>query len=878
MATGIKVGSGFRYTSPVATNINAAPLTASARKAAGQVRHIAWDYCEQGTGTYWRILPLAQCFVADPNSDDQLPATQAGSWGTLDSHWLLTGQPAQGGYGSAILFYDTNPLPANGKLRDAAVNTVTGDVFEKTAETVWTLRGNLKGLPGNDGDNGADGGTIRYYTAPPAPSDGNVRDTAINTANGDIYEKTGLMVWTLRGRLTGGTGGGTGTGGVTTFNNRAGAVNLQVADVTALLNRPNQLIGGFQNITTLSLLRALPLASRDYGMKVYVYGDIAANNGYYKLADDLLSWVKEGADAAGQFAAYNGSTPYNTQSAYVTYPDAVSGALRIFHCTTPSGTAILQPAPLNGSNVVAASWEEISPSAVSSAIPVYATTGQNTNGYIHQKGVTDLFAASIGAITARFNNGTVQTYATAQLASAALDTAGGGGVIISQVDIEGPLTLSGNVSLYAPGRTVYLRTNVTGDTLTLNGCTGSVECRLIERSTAGVGYALVGNAGSPTVKANALNTQGYNAVFGQNCNLQFEGNAELTNNMALPEAGERICVLQVGGRLSYRGSITLNSTVNTSAMEGLTAASSSVVDFNGNITITNKGRIARNQGATLAIRGRAISLDRGVISVSGKTDLYLSIDTRGASSPTADNAPLTVVRNAATQPNAYVTLHTGTELLAPAGIASIYNSNSSFGTFNVGVTGVLVQTALPDANTTITYLTLQAATGGGGGATLPVPPAGYTGFAAPCALNPFYFSGGFSLVNGTNPTTQIEQTNFAFFEGSRKGAYLDSPSDGSGIKTPIVFAGRVDCFAPKSAALRGLTVIVTSVATGQVLATGDILRDGSVSDAGGPSHSKPELTLRWPAEAVTVSSVCKTGEAAAGGQFTMWSTFKFELF
>lgn len=660
---GISLGSSFRLTSPIPLLTNAVFTDRTQRLAAGQLRNTSWDYHQQDTATYWRIKPLAQCFLADGTT----LTTQFGTWGTLDIHWTQ----GSGGVGTQG--------PAGPTGAAGADSTVVGPT----------------------GAAGIDGATIRYYAAAPAGVDGKLRDMAINTTNGDIYEKTGTAEWTLRGRLMTSTAGG--SAGVTTFNARTGAVALTSADVLAVVNRANQLAGGLQSAISKAAMVAIPASLRDYGMTVAVYADTTVtSNGRYDLATDLLTWVKQGTDVTGQFLPYNAAAPYSTASAYVTYPDSVTSALRIFHCLAfPPGA--IQPTPVNGSNVLSGSWEEISPSAVAVRVPLYNVTGQNTDSAMTQKATSDALAMVSGAIQARFNNGTLASYATAQLAASAL-ISGGGGTIISQVDIEGPLTLSGNVSLYAPGRKIYLQQNVGGDTLTLQYCSGTVECQLIERSTSGTGYALVVNNSTVIIRANVYNTQGYNAIFNQGSTMDFTGNAELTDNPELAVAGERIAVLSVGGRLTYRGIITLNAATNTSIMEGLTSFSGADVDFNGTIRVTNRGRAGRNQNGTMRLRGTVQTRDQGFSITNGKTDIYLSIDTRDAVSPTSANAALVISVNSVNPSDFYVTLHAGSELLTPAGIPSIVNGNPGYGV-PVQVAGLLNQTNPPDSNITLKYLT-----------------------------------------------------------------------------------------------------------------------------------------------------------------------------
>ena len=107
-ASGIPIGSSLRYTSPIPVLTNAAFANSAGRLAPGQLRHTAWDYHEQDTATYWRVKPLAQCFLADGTT----PATQAGTWGTLGAHWTPQGTGTGAG-GPAIATTDDLPSGLN---------------------------------------------------------------------------------------------------------------------------------------------------------------------------------------------------------------------------------------------------------------------------------------------------------------------------------------------------------------------------------------------------------------------------------------------------------------------------------------------------------------------------------------------------------------------------------------------------------------------------------------------------------------------------------------------------------------------------------------------------------------------------------------------
>ncbi len=104
------------------------------------------------------------------------------------------------------------PTANLGSIGDFHIHTTTWEIREKTAATVWTLRGTIKGatgtqgLQGPKGDTGADGKTWYTGTAVPAVSLGSVGDFHIHTTTWEIREKTTAAVWTLRGTIKGVTG------------------------------------------------------------------------------------------------------------------------------------------------------------------------------------------------------------------------------------------------------------------------------------------------------------------------------------------------------------------------------------------------------------------------------------------------------------------------------------------------------------------------------------------------------------------------------------------------------------------------------------------------------------------------------------------------
>ncbi len=59
--------------------------------------------------------------------------------------------------GSRMYNVTADPAASLGLVNDWAINGANGDVYEKTADTVWTKRGNFKGAKGDTGEQGPQG-------------------------------------------------------------------------------------------------------------------------------------------------------------------------------------------------------------------------------------------------------------------------------------------------------------------------------------------------------------------------------------------------------------------------------------------------------------------------------------------------------------------------------------------------------------------------------------------------------------------------------------------------------------------------------------------------------------------------------------------------
>ena len=98
------------------------------------------------------------------------------------------------------------PPGATGVVGDWWLDSSSGDFWEKTGTSTWTPRGNLKGPTGATGSTGAAGTPgEKWYSGAGAPpgATGTLGDWYLDTVNGDVYEKTGASTWTVRSNIHG---------------------------------------------------------------------------------------------------------------------------------------------------------------------------------------------------------------------------------------------------------------------------------------------------------------------------------------------------------------------------------------------------------------------------------------------------------------------------------------------------------------------------------------------------------------------------------------------------------------------------------------------------------------------------------------------------
>lgn len=146
-------------------------------------------------------------YDADSTDAEALPATvipnnnrsgvgawkRAGSYGVSGATWL---------YGVIA------PEAGVGVLNDFYLDTVTFNVYNKTAADAWTLVGNIKGTDGTNGYTWAIGEGV------PANGTGVTRDLYLDTLTWEVYQK-GDVAWASIGNIKGAAGIGITNGSLT---------------------------------------------------------------------------------------------------------------------------------------------------------------------------------------------------------------------------------------------------------------------------------------------------------------------------------------------------------------------------------------------------------------------------------------------------------------------------------------------------------------------------------------------------------------------------------------------------------------------------------------------------------------------------------------
>lgn len=145
----------------------------------------------------------------------------------------------------------TAPANSLGSVGDWYFNTATGDIYEKTGVTVWTYYLSSKGTTGATGANGTNGTSSAWYSGNGNVGNGqyNVGDWYLRTSTGDIFEKTGNLTWTQRMNIMGPTGptgsGGGGSGWSLTGNSISSGQFLGTTNGQSLLFKVNNTEAGY---------------------------------------------------------------------------------------------------------------------------------------------------------------------------------------------------------------------------------------------------------------------------------------------------------------------------------------------------------------------------------------------------------------------------------------------------------------------------------------------------------------------------------------------------------------------------------------------------------------------------------------------------------
>lgn len=160
-----------------------------------------------GTGAPGAGLGIVGDWYINDANGDLYEKTGASTWTLRDN---LTGPPGATGQAEGWSSGSGAPAGGVGAVGDWYLDTTAGDVYEKTGASTWTLRGNIKGPAGSPGTNGTNGELWFNGTGAPSGATGSIGDMYIDNSTGDYYEKTGASTWTLRGNLKGPAGAGSG--------------------------------------------------------------------------------------------------------------------------------------------------------------------------------------------------------------------------------------------------------------------------------------------------------------------------------------------------------------------------------------------------------------------------------------------------------------------------------------------------------------------------------------------------------------------------------------------------------------------------------------------------------------------------------------------
>ncbi|CAF0728870.1 unnamed protein product [Rotaria sordida] len=195
------------------------------------------------------------------------------------------------------------PTGGQGIVGDWYYRTSNNEVLEKTASTTWTSRATIigatgaTGAAGSNGSAGAAGATgatgtsTAWYSGNGNVGNGqyNVGDWYLRTSNGEVYEKTGSLTWTLRATFEGATGAtgptgpaGGGSGWSLTGNSgtTAGTNFVGTTDSKSLVFKINNAEAGYLGVSDYNAFfgPSITYTSATYGVGIgyqaKIYGAI----------------------------------------------------------------------------------------------------------------------------------------------------------------------------------------------------------------------------------------------------------------------------------------------------------------------------------------------------------------------------------------------------------------------------------------------------------------------------------------------------------------------------------------------------------------------------------------------------------------------------
>ena len=420
-----------------------------------------------------------------------------------------------------------------------------------------------------------------------------------------------------------------------------------------------------------------------------------------------VNWQRTAAPVPAE--AFSQNIPYELSEAEAAAGRLVRNRLyRILGGDLPTGRSVL---------VTAAAADRFSPVALRTVPPVGGAAETYEPGTYNVNTGVFTVRADLEAPFVLYTQGAApRGFATAQ---AAIDAAPGGSstaarsLLWLRQDVPTALSCDKPVDLFGPGITVA--------GLTMN------------------------STFAPRTSA-TLNVAG-SLLVDKGHQLDFTGNVTLFNG-----APAQIAVLSYrGSSLRMRGDVVLSGADSTCEALVCGLNTFTALDFNGTVTVQDKGRAVRNQGGTMVLRGRIVSADAGMKTFNARTDIYATIDTRKVS---GGLPALEVITNGAHDPATQkTTLHVGHALLAGSGIAALMNGNPASGATSIEVAGGFAGSAALAADVVLVPLT-PAATPAFTPITANQYGTGHPAFTTQAAVNAYLLSGSTPAPAPTisNPT------------------------------------------------------------------------------------------------------------------------------